>query len=340
MKRILVIGKGEEARKWVSLLRKSGFSAFSLPEEDALGVVLRGDTFDFLLLPADIARLVSLFLEGVPAAVWVVSKERKILIQNRVAEVEWGTKLGEYCFLAIHKGKALPEAERKEALAGRVRPGMQCVFCHADEALERQRPVRCEIEWEGRFWDVFWIPLGKDVYLHYAHDVTLYRKMVEEFRTLATIDSLTGIYNRRYFFEALCRECERIARGGGKLSLALFDLDGFKMVNDSLGHDVGDKVLAEIAQAIQGVIRRGDIFARYGGDEFAVLFPDTGVLEAQSVVLRIRDHILRVGYRCGVPLDASFGMGEYIPGEGVEAFLRRVDAALYQAKRRREKDFS
>lgn len=340
MKRILVIGKDIDAEQWVSVFSKNGFSAFSLPEENALSVVLEGGTFDFLFLSADVARLVSLFLEGVPAAAWIVSKERKILVQNRAAEREWGTKIGEYCFLAIHKGGALPEAEKEEALSGRIRPGMQCIFCRADEALKEQKPLRCEIEWEGKFWDVFWVPLGKDVYLHYAHDVTLYRKMVEELRTLAITDSLTGAYNRRYFVDILFRECERVTRSGGKLSLILLDLDGFKMVNDSLGHDVGDKILIEIARAVQAAIRKEDVFARYGGDEFVVLSPGTGTAEAQSIVLRIRDVIRGVGCQYGVPLDASFGVAEYTPGEEVEALLKRADTALYQAKRQRRECFS
>lgn len=340
MGRILVIGKDADVGKWISVFRESGFSVVSVPEENALSVILGGGTFDFLFLSADVARLVSLFLEGIPAAAWIISKERRILAQNRAAEREWGTKIGEYCFLAIHKGKALPEAEREKALAGHIRPGMQCIFCCADKALKEQKPQRCEIEWEGRFFDVFWVSLGKDVYLHYAHDITLYRKMAEELRTLAITDSLTGTYNRRYFLDTLFRECERIAKSGGRLSLILLDLDGFKMVNDSLGHDAGDRILVEIAQAVQAEIRREDVFARYGGDEFVVLSQGTGTTEAQSIVLRIRDIIRSIGRRHSVSLDASFGVAEYIPGEEVEAFLKRADTALYQAKRQRKESFS
>ncbi len=173
------------------------------------------------------------------------------------------------------------------------------------------------------------------MYLHHAYDVTPYREMAEELKVLAITDSLTGVYNRRYFFDVLLREIKHVEESGGKLSVILFDLDFFKVVNDSFGHDVGDKVLVEVTQAVQALIRKDDVLARFGGDEFAILSLGTGVFEAASVARRVEEAICALGKRYGVVLGASFGVAEYIPGEGVEAFLRRADTLLYQEKHKK-----
>lgn len=331
-KRVLYVQGAREQPDWESL---DSYTFECVPENEVLSRVLEGAPFHFVFLPVSFFRRIALLLEGIPSACWVINRNRKILAQNRAAERDWGTRVGEDCFLAIHKGKALPEKDREEALAGKVRPGMHCVFCRADEALAKQEPVRCEIAWEGKFWDVFWVPLGKDVYLHHIYDVTPYRAMAEELKVLAITDSLTGVYNRRYFFDVLLREIKRVEESGGKLSVILFDLDFFKAVNDSFGHDVGDKVLVEVTQAVQALIRREDVLARFGGDEFAILSLGTGVFEAASVARRVEEAIRALGKRYGVVLGASFGVAEYIPREGVEAFLRRADTLLYQEKQKK-----
>ncbi|MGC8778745.1 MAG: diguanylate cyclase, partial [Candidatus Caldatribacteriaceae bacterium] len=292
----------------LAFLRKEGLAIRRVDEAEFLRVLLEEGPFDLCVFSGAFAHLVALFLEGIPAAAFIIDRNRRILAQNRVAEWDWKTRVGEYCFLSLHQGKALSEEDRKLVAEGKVRPGIRCVFCRADEALERQEPVRTEIEWQGKFWDVFWVPLGKDLYLHYAHDVTPYSKMAREFRELAVTDFLTGVYNRRFFMEVLHQEVERVKRRGGTFSLLFFDLDNFKGINDTLGHDVGDRVLREVATAVSSSIRDMDTLARSGGDEFLVLLPGASEPEARALVQRLRAGIAVLGQRYGFPLSASFGV--------------------------------
>ena len=277
-------------------------------------------------------RLHRLLLEGIPAPAWIVACDRRILAQNKAAEREWDTKVGEYCFLSIHKGAALRGEYRKAWKRGTILPETRCYFCRADEALEKAEPIRCEIKHQKRFFDVFWVPLGENFYLHYTHDITPYREAEKTLRYLAFHDPLTGAYNRRFFFETLSREIERAKRRRETFSLLLFDLDHFKTVNDRFGHTTGDRVLQEVVREIRKKIRKMDILARLGGEEFVVLLPATPKEKAHRVAQAIRNATHTVGERLGFPLTVSIGITEHLPGESADALLSRVDTLMYKAK--------
>ncbi|WP_438318084.1 diguanylate cyclase domain-containing protein [Candidatus Caldatribacterium sp. SIUC1] len=315
-----------------ALLEASGYTV-----EVAHGDVARsqGEHPDFVLLPWSLyerGRLNLLFLEGIPVPAWIISRDRRILAQNRAAERDWQTKIGEYCFLAIRKGSALRGEYRKALKRGVILPGTRCYFCRADEALQEGQTIRCDIRWRKRFFDVFWVPLGEDLYLHYLHDITPYREMERRLRFLAFHDPLTEAYNRRFFFEALSREIARARRRKETFSLLFFDLDHFKAVNDRFGHATGDRVLREVAQAAQSAIRKMDFLVRLGGDEFVVLLPATSKDEARKVAERIQEAIRTVGEHLAFPLTASFGVVEYTQGETPDTLLSRVDTLAYRAK--------
>ncbi len=161
----------------------------------------------------------------------------------------------------------------------------------------------------------------------------------------ALVDNLTGLYNHRYFYEAVVREIARSGRNGSQLSVMLLGLDGFKDFNHSRGHFEGDRVLKEIAGTLQAAVRQADIVARYGGDEFALLLPELSVsgssgaaqLTAVRIATRIRDAIVAglfiddAGER--LPLSLSAGVAEY-PAHAFDAatLLERADWALREAK--------
>src|SRR4051794_32450639 len=107
-----------------------------------------------------------------------------------------------------------------------------------------------------------------------------------EARQLADLDALTGLHNRRYFHEMLARECARAHRYSRRLGLIVFDLDDFKDVNDRIGHLAGDAVLAEAAERVRSVVRTADVSCRVGGDEFAVVLPESGIEQAEQLFLR------------------------------------------------------
>ncbi len=111
--------------------------------------------------------------------------------------------------------------------------------------------------------------------------------LAAELAEQAVRDPLTGLYNRRFFDEALVRNVETARRYGRELSLVLFDLDDFKAVNDTCGHQAGDDVLKTFAQLLQKAARKADVVCRIGGDEFAVILPETGLLSTRKFTARV-----------------------------------------------------
>jgi diguanylate cyclase (GGDEF)-like protein len=143
---------------------------------------------------------------------------------------------------------------------------------------------------------------------------------------VALTDDLTGLPNRRSWDEQLQRELSRARRRGTPLTVAMLDLDHFKLYNDRHGHQAGDRFLKEAGAAWEGLIRDTDIIARYGGEEFAVGFPDTELETARELVERLRSATPE-GERC------SAGVAAFDGGEGADELVARADAALYEAKR-------
>ena len=153
-----------------------------------------------------------------------------------------------------------------------------------------------------------------------------------EAREQAELDSLTGLHNRRLFYEFLGREIARAQRYERYVSLIVFDLDDFKRINDRIGHLGGDGVLTEVADRVRGVVRATDIPCRVGGDEFAVILPeasrDDAELLADRIALAIRGQkIDKVG-----ALKISAGVAELRPGDTAADLFHRADEALLRAK--------
>lgn len=152
---------------------------------------------------------------------------------------------------------------------------------------------------------------------------------------LVTHDQLTGAYSRRYMFEQLERQASIKLRHGSPVALIMFDLDHFKTINDRFGHPVGDRALREVARAVGGQLRDGDLLGRVGGEEFLVLLPMTAIEAARQLADRLRVTLGETTIPAGtdrIALPASFGVAELLPGEDPSIWFQRVDAALYQAK--------
>jgi diguanylate cyclase (GGDEF)-like protein len=153
-----------------------------------------------------------------------------------------------------------------------------------------------------------------------------------EARRLAETDALTGFYNQRYFHETLRREALRAQRYGRRLALMLIDLDDFKRVNDTIGHLAGDAVLAQIAERMRDQIRSVDIGCRIGGDEFAVILPESTTVDAEQLFQRMHDTIQTVNMPGGQHVRISAGIAELQHGETAAGLFERADSALYRAK--------
>ena len=163
----------------------------------------------------------------------------------------------------------------------------------------------------------------------------LVEERTAELKILATTDALTGTLNRRRFFEEAEEERARSVRYKHPLSLAMLDLDHFKAINDCFGHAVGDEALQRAAAVMRKAVRRQDRVGRYGGEEFGVLFPETGLDEALRVAERLRREVANEDMRAGdapVQLRVSCGVAACRTDESIDATLRRADAALYRAK--------
>jgi diguanylate cyclase (GGDEF)-like protein len=154
-----------------------------------------------------------------------------------------------------------------------------------------------------------------------------------EARQLAETDALTGLYNQRYFHETMRREVLRAQRYGRSLALIVFDLDDFKTVNDRIGHLAGDGVLSQIAESLRDASRSVDIPCRIGGDEFAVILPESGIADAKQLYERVQER-LKDGAPAptGQSLRFSAGIAELEHGDTSATLFERADAALYRAK--------
>ena len=148
----------------------------------------------------------------------------------------------------------------------------------------------------------------------------------------ATVDSLTGLWNRYKIEGVLEREVARAARYGNSLSTILLDIDRFKSVNDTYGHAAGDLLLREFAQVLRDSVREVDEAGRLGGEEFLVVLPETDASSARTLAEALRQRIAGTPFSTAGQCTASLGVAQYQPGESPLALITRADQALYRAK--------
>jgi diguanylate cyclase (GGDEF)-like protein len=193
-----------------------------------------------------------------------------------------------------------------------------------DEAVREQRLRDGDQVRIGR--SILKFMTGENIEVHYH----------EEIYRLMTVDGLTQVFNRRYFNEALEREFNRSKRYDRALALIVFDIDHFKRVNDTFGHLAGDNLLRQIATAVKPRLRREDIFARTGGEEFGILLPEITLEGARSTADKVRRIVettpLKVDQQL-VPVTVSLGCAQLVPEDvTAEGLYKRADERLYQAK--------
>jgi diguanylate cyclase (GGDEF)-like protein/PAS domain S-box-containing protein len=182
--------------------------------------------------------------------------------------------------------------------------------------------------------------------IEYTRDVTDRRKseeerrrLIEKLEYLSKTDSLTGLINRRALTDSLVYEIDRSKRYGSDLSLILCDVDNFKEINDSYGHDAGDRALQELSETLKTFLRKTDIAGRYGGDEFMVILPETSVRGAENLAEKllsaVRTTQLRLQNHNPIRLSMSIGLAELQAdraGENIDSFIKRADDAMYVSK--------
>src|SRR5213075_3263197 len=161
------------------------------------------------------------------------------------------------------------------------------------------------------------------------HNAFVFQKMQQQSIT----DGLTGIKTRRFFNEALQSEWKRASRSGRPFSVVMVDLDQFKNVNDTMGHLEGDLVLARVGRLLEQKCRQSNVVARYGGDEFIILMPETGIEQAQILAERLRLWISTDPMLSQLQITGSFGVGSFpLHGARVEEILSIADKGMYVSK--------
>lgn len=180
------------------------------------------------------------------------------------------------------------------------------------------------------------IKIGRSI-LKYIAGGNIEAQYHEEIYRLTTIDGLTQVFNKRYFTETLEREISRCRRYGRQLSMVLIDLDHFKRINDEHGHLAGDSVLKQLAMLLRGQLRREDVLARFGGEEFAIILPEIGLKSAVTVAEKLRLAVEQHTFLFeDEPIPVTFSAGiSALDGDLCEAagLIKLADGRLYEAKR-------
>jgi len=171
---------------------------------------------------------------------------------------------------------------------------------------------------------------SKDLIRQYYEELEREKKLLEK---MAITDDLTRIFNRRYILSRLNEEIKRSERHHGSLSVLMIDIDGFKLINDTYGHQTGDKVLKQIVQTLKKSLRETDMLGRYGGEEFLAVLPETDINNAFYAAERMRKKICKLTWEeAGLHVTISCGIAEFKTGEKDFELLKRADDLLYKAK--------
>ncbi|MEF2145927.1 MAG: PAS domain S-box protein [Desulfovibrionaceae bacterium] len=283
-------------------------------------------------------RKIRAMSESTLDAMLMIDSKGLISFWNKAAEKMFGHTEQEALGKEVHDliAEEQDRSEAKASMPAFSRSGIGAAVGHTRDLIALRKDgsrFPCEITVASFQLEDKWYAVGA------IRDITRRREYERRLRELATTDELTGLYNRRAFLETAQRELERSLRYSRPLSLVMLDVDHFKKVNDTYGHGVGDKVLKALARAGLSALRTNDVLGRLGGEEFAVLLPETGPQQAIEAAERIRAAIGSIviaderAPEGEIHITASAGVATLGGAlKDVESTLKAADEALYRAK--------
>ena len=282
---------------------------------------------------AGLLESLSALADGAPAALVRWDRSGRVLAWNRAAERIFGWSatavVGGDCPILTHAGAESGISVSETVLAGER-------FEDEEVRVRRRDQTLVDISLSTR---AFWDHTGAvESVIGAAIEITERRRRVRQLRHYASHDPLTDLHNRRAFGESLERVLERVRYGGPSGALLMLDLDRFKEVNDTLGHLVGDALLIAVANVLRGLVRPGDLIARIGGDEFAVVLERVAAPESALIADRLRTTVAeqRIGPSGRGQSTVSIGATAIDGTLGADDLLAVADRALYLAKRHRD----
>lgn len=286
-------------------------------------------------------RDLSELIEIIPDAALVVNKDGKIVLVNCLATNMFGYQNNE--LLGGSLAQLLPESTRKQH-----EKHVANFFASQQNRLMGRGFRFLGVRKNGDSFHVdimlSHVEVKKEPYaIAFVRDATQFKKTEEKIRRelenerkQALTDYLTGLANRRAFYQELDDQIAELQAGLHSFSVALIDLDDFKLVNDTYGHDVGDRVLQAVSAAIQEACRGSDLVARIGGDEFATIHPSASLQDAEDIMRRVRSKVLKITKENGWQVSLSIGISHcehFSDNCTADQILRRADQAMYAGKR-------
>ncbi len=246
--------------------------------------------------------------------------------------------LGEDDYIREANASALGMLGGEEAIGRHVSEAVPSLYpvlrrvIYGEETVYSER-VRMVVSGEERYFLINARHRGGFIVVT-LDDITRMVEYERQLEEMSQKDYLTGIYNRRFVEDFLSAEIKRADRYGRPLSVILFDIDDFKKVNDTFGHDVGDEVLKGVVKRTLSCLRSTDVMGRWGGEEFLIVLPETDLEGATVLAERIRKAVEDREFEKAGRVTVSLGVADYKKGESVFDLVRRVDRALYRAKER------
>lgn len=330
---LFLTGSGESLCRLLTTVSLPGVRVAQKPFEPAA----LGEAFDAALAVKGLARrledaweLARRLLDDMPQPAAILQGERVLSINRAWLRFLGLASMQEFKARGFVLEQFLADAPPREGLAA-----WACRL--ADDPLDREHHLRlAHPDRPGQPPHVFQAAVtrlpGPNRCLLTLADVTELELERRELLDLANLDPLTRALNRRKLAEVLAEEAARSTRYGSSLAAVLLDIDHFKAINDTRGHDAGDAVLVELSARLRAGLRKVDRLARYGGEEFVVVAPGIDLAKAAELAERLRLAVAGEDFAAAGRVTASFGVAQHKAGEAPEAMLSRADKALYRAK--------